>query len=201
METLFLTLLFLSIILLFLTPYLKSGIIFAVISLVSYYYFAALDDWSAIFLLTVGLIIIISEIFIPDFGLLGLLGFISIIYGLYLTTGDIGKIITDLTIALSAASIFFIFLFKKGYTFTNWNRFVLDTKIKSDEVIQIEKKEEKLTVGMIGKSTTALRPSGKALFSNIKMTFDVLSDDGHIANNTEIIIQEIIGNKIIVRKK
>lgn len=200
METLLLTLVFLSIVLILLTTMFKTGLALAIGSLATFFYVASIDSWTPIILLVVGLLLIILEIFVPDFGLLGLLGFGSIVLGLYYTTGDFGKTMTDLVIALTVSSIFVIFLFKKGYSFTNWNRFVLDTQIKTEENIERIDEDRKLTAGMIGIADTALRPSGKALFGDMQMTFDVLSDDGHIAQGTEIIVQEIIGNKIIVRK-
>ncbi|MDN6730622.1 MAG: hydrolase [Atopostipes suicloacalis] len=201
METLFLTMIFISVVVLLLTPFFKSAITLAVLSLAAYYYAAAIDGWAAIILLVVGLILIILEIFVPDFGLLGILGFSSMVLGLYFTTGNIGETAADLIIALSVSAILVIFLFKKDYTFTNWDRFVLNTQIKSEEKVESIKEDRQLMPGMIGKTITALRPSGKALFGDKKITFDVLSDDGHIPSQADIIIQEIIGNKIIVRKK
>lgn len=199
-ETLFLSLIFISVVIALLTPYFKSGITMAVASLAAYYYFANIDSWAAIILLVVGLILIVLEIFVPDFGLLGLLGFAAIVLGLYYTTGDIGKTLTDLIIALSLSSLLVIFLFKKGYSFTNWDRFVLTTQIKSEENVEVIQEDQSLTAGMVGQSVTTLRPSGKARFENQQKTYDVLSDDGHIAREKGIIIQEIIGNKIVVRK-
>lgn len=200
METVFLALVFISIVAVLFTPYLKSGITIAAASLLGYYYFAEIDSWSAILLLVVGLSLIVLEIFVPDFGLLGILGFLALVLGLYYTTGDLVKTLTDLIIAVALASIFIIFLFKKGYSFANWERFVLTTQIKSDESIERMEVNQQLNVGMIGQAVTPLRPSGKAQFENKQWTYDVLSDDGHIASGKEIIIQEIIGNKIVVRK-
>lgn len=200
METLLLTLVFMSIVVLLLTTMFKTGLIMAIGSLSAFFYFASIDSWTPILLLVVGLLLIILEIFVPDFGILGLLGFGSIVLGLYYTTGDFGKTMTDLVIALTVSSVFVVLLFKKGYSFTNWDRFVLNTQIKSEETVERIDENRILTAGMIGIADTALRPSGKAMFEEIQISFDVLSDDGHISQGTAIIIQEIIGNKIIVRK-
>lgn len=189
-----------SIVVLLLTTMFKTGLVLAIGSLSAFFYFASIDSWTPILLLVVGLLLIVLEIFVPDFGLLGLLGFASIVLGLYYTTGDFGKTMTDLVVALTVSSIFVIILFRKGYSFTNWNRFVLDTQIKTEENVERLEEDRLLTAGMVGKAATTLRPSGKALFEDMQVSFDVLSDDGHIAKGTEIMIQEIIGNKIIVRK-
>lgn len=200
METLFLTFVFMSIIILLFIPRLTVGFIMAIASLSGYYYFAGIDSWAPIILLVVGLVLIVSEIFIPGFGLLGLLGFSSIVLGLYYTTGNVGKTMTDLIVAVAVSTILIIILFKKGYSFTNWEHFVLNTQIKSEEITDSIQEDRNLKAGMIGKASTSLRPSGKALFNKRNAPFDVLSDDGHISQGTEIIIQEIIGSKIVVRK-
>lgn len=189
-----------SIVVLLLTTMFKTGLVLAIGSLSAFFYFTSIDSWTPIILLVVGLLLIILEIFVPDFGLLGLLGFVSVVLGLYYTTGDVGKTLTDLVIALTVSSIFVIILFKRGYSFANWNRFVLKTQIKTEENVERIEEDSVLTVGMVGKATTTLRPSGKALFEDMQVSIDVLSDDGHIAEGTEIMIQEIIGSKIIVRK-
>lgn len=200
METLFLTLLFISLVVTLLTDFFKTGLILTVGSLVGYYYFAQVDNWAAIILLFIGLSLIILEIFVPDFGLIGIIGFVAIVFSLYYTSGDLGKTLTDLIIASAFSALLVIFLLKKGYSFTNWERFVLTTQIKNEEQTESIQSDRKLSAGMLGHTITPLRPSGKARFEDEDWTYDVLSDDGHIMSGQKIIIQEIIGKKILVRK-
>lgn len=201
METLLLILVFLSVVVLILTPWLKSGLVLAFGSLIGYFYFAGLDSWPPILLLIIGLILITLEIFIPDFGLLGILGVGSVGLGLYYTTGDLAKAVTDLTIALAVSTVFIVFLIRRGYSFQNLKRIVLDTQIKNPEgEISESQKKEIITVGMVGEAVTPLRPSGKVKFEADQVAYDVLSDDGHVTQGEQVIIQEIHGTKIIVRK-
>lgn len=201
METLLLILVFLSVVVLILTPWLKSGLVLAFGSLIGYFYFAGLDSWPPILLLIIGLILITLEIFIPDFGLLGILGVGSVGLGLYYTTGDLAKAVTDLTIALAVSAVFIVFLIRRGYSFQNLKRIVLDTQIKNPEgEISESQKKQIITVGMVGEAVTPLRPSGKVKFEADQVAYDVLSDDGHVTQGEQVIIQEIHGTKIIVRK-
>ena len=198
-----LTIVFLSIIFLILTPWLKTGILFALISLSAYLYFSGIDSWLPIIFLVTGIILITFEIFIPGFGLLGFLGIGSTVFGLYFTTGDIIKTVTDLGIALATSAVLIVILIRSGYSFSNWNQFVLNAKSVTTERTQTSVEsagQTEITVGMEGEATTPLRPSGKVVFDDNQLSYDVLSADGHIGKGTRIVIQEIHGTKIIVRK-
>lgn len=201
METVLLTIGFIGIVLLLLTPWTKTGIIVAIGGVVGYFYFAGVESWTPIILLVLGLVLIIAEVFVPDFGLIGILGVLSIAFGLYLTTGDFGLMIRDLTVALVTSAIIIIVLIKNGYSLSNLNKLVLHASSK--EPIEVEAKEEKpqLYIGMVGKAVTPLRPSGKVEFDEMSNAYDVLSGEGHIDSGAKVIIQEIHGTKIVVRKQ
>lgn len=192
-----LTIIFLSLVFLVLTPWTKLASFITILSLIGYFYYSSITSWIPISLLVLGIVCIILEIFIPQFGLLGIVGFISTISGLYLTTGDLLQTIMTLSISLLTSLVVIVLLVRAGFSFKNWNLFVLNTEIKTTPVDTKKEIEE----GMIGITTTPLRPSGKAKFLNQTKIYDVLSSDGHIDNDTQVIIQEIYGTKIIVRKK
>lgn len=200
-ATLLLTIVFLSVVLLVLTPWLKTGILLTSGSLLGYLYFAGVDSWVPVILLILGIILIVLEIFIPDFGILGILGIGTLGLGLYFTTGDISKTITDISIALIVSVVLVIILVRSGYSFANWNRFVLNTQSSSKNKPDQSEEHTDVTVGMIGKAVTPLRPSGKVVFEGSPLSYDVLSSEGHIADGTPVVIQEVHGTKILVRKK
>lgn len=201
METLLLVISFIGFIIFVLTPWTKSGFITGIASLIGYFYLSGIYSWTPVILFVVGLVLIILEVFIPDFGLIGILGLISLAFGVYYTTGDLGMMIRDLSLAIIVSAILIIVLIRKGYSFSNLNKLVLNTS--SHQIRDMEKTEEKnhITVGMIGEATTPLRPSGKVAFDGYEKSYDVLSSQGHIASGTQVVIQEIYGTKIIVRKK
>lgn len=201
METLLLTIGFIGVIVFVLTPWTKSGFFTAIASLGGYFYLAGLYSWTPVILFVIGLVLIVMEVFIPDFGLIGILGLISVALGLYYTTGDFGIMIRDLSLALVVSAILIIVLVRKGYSFSNLNRLVLQTS--SREIKEKAQTEEKspLQVGTLGEAVTPLRPSGKAFFGEHSQSLDVLSSQGHIASGTKIVISEIYGTKIVVRKE
>lgn len=199
METLLLTISFIGVVFLLLTPWVKTSTIVAIGSLVGYFYVAGVVGWTPIILIALGFILMIAEVFVPDFGLIGILGILSVAGGLYITTGDFGIMIRDLSVAVISSAIILIILLRSGYSLSHLNRFVLNAASK--EPTEIEDREEKphLVIGMIGETRTPLRPSGKVKFEQFPQPFDVLSGDGHIQTGSKVIIQEILGNKIVVR--
>ncbi len=201
METLLLTIGFIGIIFLVLTPWHKTGTIVAIGSLVGYFYYAGVDSWTPILLFIVGLVLIALEVFIPGFGLLGILGVVSVALGLYFTTNDFGLMIRDLTIALITSTILIVILIRSGYSISNLDKIVL--KANSQQSMEIEETEKKpqLSIGMVGEAVTPLRPSGKAIFEKDAGSYDVLSAEGHVTRGEKVVIQEILGTKIVVRKK
>lgn len=201
METLLLTIGFIGIVFLVLTPWTKTGIIVAIGSLVSYFYFAGVDSWTPIILFVIGLILIMLEVFIPDFGLLGILGVSSVALGLYYTTGDFGIMIRDLSIAIITSIVLIVILIRNGYSLSNLNKLVLSASSKEPKEVEESEEKSQIFVGLVGEAVTPLRPSGKVIFAEIPHNYDVLSSEGHISRGTKVVIQEIHGTKVVVRKE
>lgn len=199
MDTLLLTISFIGVVFLLLTPWTKLSLTLSITSIIGYFYVTGVDSWTPIVLITLGFILMVAEVFIPDFGVIGMLGVLSVAGGLYITTGDFGIMIRDLSVAFITSAILLILLLRNGYSLSHLNRLILNTASK--EPAEIEEREEKprLVVGMIGESRTPLRPSGKVKFEQFPQPFDVLSGDGHIQAGAKVIIQEIHGNKVVVR--
>jgi len=201
LETLLLTIVFLGIIFAVLTPWTKTGAVASLGSLVGYFYFSGISSWTPIILFIVGLTLIVMEVFIPDFGLLGLLGIASMGLGLYFTTGSFGMAIRDLSIAVIVSGMLIFVLIRDGYSLSNLNKYVLFTSSSKPPEVEAREEKTEVTVGMDGEAVTPLRPSGKASFDEEAQTYDVLSGDGHISPGSPIVIHEIRGTKIVVRKK
>jgi hypothetical protein len=59
-------------------------------------------------------------------------------------------------------------------------------------------------IGTVGRALTDLRPGGTAAFAADELSQDlqttpVVSDSGFVAANTQIIVREVHGNRIVVR--
>lgn len=200
MEGIILTLVFMGLVIAVMTKYSKAGILLSVASTYIYFQVVDFNHWLPIVLFVAGLFLIVLEIFIPDFGLVGILGIGSLISGLYLTLGDLTQTLEDLSIAIIITACLVVYLLKQGYSLTNLNRFVLHSK--DDKHKEDKGYETKLKVGSRGIAETTLRPSGKASFEEGDSSlYDVLSTQGHISKGSPLKIEKISGTKISVIKE
>ena len=143
--------------------------------------------------IVIGIVLIIVEIiFVPGTTIVGIAGFLSMGYGIYLSYVNFGSTAgTSTLIASVVASGLFIY-----YSFRNrsWERFSLkttmDNRVNQEHMI-------KLDIGEKGVSISSLKPVGKAIISNQEI--EVRSNGGFIEENVEIEVHRIEGNKIFVK--
>lgn len=201
MEGLLLGLGFIGLVMVILTPQSKLGALMTLLSFGAYFVLVGVTDWFPIILFMFGIGLVIIELFIPGFGLSGILGTVILSGGLYWSLGDIGQTIRDLSLALLLTGIVIVILIRNGYSFQNLSKLVLHTNLSSEKGASFASlPQNELIVGMIGKSITPLRPSGKAVFdTETDLVLDVLSDSDLIPTGSRIEIKKIIGSKIIVR--
>ena len=144
----------------------------------------------SILLIGIGLIFV-ELIFVPGTTIVGLLGLGFAVTGVFLSFGyfgqEIGWIILIVTSVFSIGSL--IYALRSGA----WHRFSNKSAIKGkvNEGIQDDLKE-----GDIGTSTSALRPIGKAEFSN--NLFEVRTNGNYLEAGNSVKIIRIDRNKIIV---
>ena len=145
------------------------------------------------FLLIIGLILILIEIlFIPGTTVFGIFGILAIFYSDYLSFQYFG---TEFAIVYSIAnSILVLFVVIYSLKTNTWKRIALN-KIHN---VKVENKFDSLKVGDEGKTTSALRPYGKAIFSD--KFYEVKSSENFIDENKKIKIINILQDKIIVKK-
>jgi len=152
-----------------------------------------MDILTLFFLLIIGLILILIEIlFIPGTTVFGIFGILAIFYSDYLSFQYFG---TEFAIVYSIAnSILVLFVVIYSLKTNTWKRIALN-KIHN---VKVENKFDALKVGDEGKTTSALRPYGKAIFSD--KFYEVKSSENFIDENKKIKIINILQDKIIVKK-
>ena len=200
MEGLLLGLGFIGVAVAILTPFVKSATGLTLISLALYFNIVGLETWLPVILFTAGLLLIIMEVFIPDFGLLGITGIALLLLGLYMTIGDLSQTVRDLSLSVVITTGVVLYLVRNGYSLTNVNKLILNTDLQKKET---QSSVDRLVVetGMEGIASTPLRPSGKVTFREDDLLYDVLSIDGHISKGTTVIVDKVKGTKITVKKK
>lgn len=183
------------------TPYIKTGLGLTILSLVGYFYLTPASNWAAVGLVVIGLTLVVLEIFIPSFGLIGIVGATTLYWGLVKATGDAGQAAVDLILAVLLTSLFFIWLFKSGYVNKQSQKIILHSTShvqKNDEAAMAPRAVQ---IGDVGTAYTPLRPAGKMLLAEKHQVIDVMTTGELIAKGSPIVIVQIVGTKIVVQRK
>lgn len=136
-----------------------------------------------------GLVFVITEIFIPGF-IMGLLGLASMIAGVILAFGVSTRTGGILTIGGFAAIVGFLIAWVKMIGPALAHR----GNVKDDEVAR---ETQHSLLNQEGVAVTTLRPAGTARVGNKRI--DVVTDGEIIDADTRIKVVEIRGNQVIVR--
>ncbi|HCX21302.1 MAG: hypothetical protein CMB80_23245 [Flammeovirgaceae bacterium] len=150
-------------------------------------------EWvSVLLLVTLGIVLIVLEIiFVPGTTIVGILGFATGGFGIYLGYdyfgATTGTIIMVFSVLLGFGAIFYSFKSKA------WERFSLkdEHRSKYNDGIKFD-----LQIAQRGKTISSLKPFGKAIFND--QIVEVKSDGAYINENQTIEIKKIEPNKIIV---
>ncbi|WP_208560953.1 hydrolase [Marinilactibacillus kalidii] len=202
MEGLLLAIGFIGVAIAILTPLAKTGFTVTMLSFLAYFSVIGINTWLPLVLFTAGLLLIIFEIFVPEFGIAGISGALFLVFGLYLTIGDFGTTIRDLSLAIVITSGVVFYLVRTGYSLANVNKLVLNTDVKGNQKSAVKQPAIQIEPGLEGVSQTPLRPSGKVSFGTTdSISVDVLSSDGYISKDVTVVIEKVLGTKVLVRKK
>ena len=205
-QSLLLAFAFIGVLVALITKYVVPGLVMTLIGFFTYFYIIGLDSWFPLFLFIIGLLLIVLEVFIPDFGILGIIGLSSFVGGLYMTAGDWTVVIQDVSIALIITFILTFILIRAGLVTDRWD-FLILKEAKPDSEEKISKysplaRREQLEVGLEGVTITPLRPTGFAKFvleNNEVIEIDVTSEIEALEAGQKVRIERIQGNKITVR--
>lgn len=206
-QSLLLAFSFIGVLVALVTKYVVPGLVMTLIGFFTYFYLIGLDAWFPLFLFVIGLLLIVLEVFIPDFGILGIIGLASFVGGLYLTAGNWTVVIQDVSIALIITFILTFILVRTGMVSDRWDFLVLkeggrDSQEEISENTPLAKREQ-LEVGSEGMTITPLRPTGFAKFNigdDEVIEVDVTSEIEALEAGQKVRIERIQGNKITVRR-
>ena len=171
-----------------------------IIALILFFYghiIAGIAGMEAIVLLVLGIILIILEFFVAG-GILGFFGVASIIVALLMSGYKLSHMTMSLAIALVAAIIVAVILYKWiGTERGIFKKLILRDRTMSDEgYVSYEDRSE--LVGKKGITITPLRPAGTALIDDKRL--DVVSEGNFIEVNQKIVIIHVEGVRIVVRE-
>lgn len=145
----------------------------------------------------VGLLLMFLELFTPTFGILGVLGIISLIAGVVLAAQDKGDAARSLGIAFLLAIVVVAIAARYFKHRGIWNKFILKEALHTEEGYVSHHSRTEL-VGKRGKAVTPLRPSGTALIDDRRV--DVVTEGEYIPKDTEVVVVQVDGGRVVVRQ-
>lgn len=151
--------------------------------------------WTIIaILILVGLLMLLLEILvIPGAGVAGIVGFVLMVAGVWVSYTKVGTQEGHITLAVTMAlNIVIIIMALRSKT---WNKAMLKTSIDG-KARTIDNKD--LKVGSKGKTISRCAPMGKAVFDN--QFYEVSSYSDFIDQEKDIEIIKISGNKIFIKQ-
>ena len=147
-------------------------------------------------MLVVGFVLMVVEMYIPGFGIPGILGILLLgggVWALQPTPFQALMIIVAIVLLLCVALSVAIHSASKG-------RLSKSKLVLRETAIPQEETENPLAyyLGMKGRALTVLRPAGMALVNDVKL--NVVSDGDFVDAGDEIIVSSVDGNRICVKK-
>lgn len=164
-------------------------------------YFGLYDNgsWLSLMLFALGTVLIISEVFLPTYGILGVVGLLIGAWGLMGQTADIGDAVVDLTIGVVVGIVAFYILVKLGYSIPFNDQIVLNTSLNRERGYQSQSVSVADYVLQEAMTLTPLRPTGKATFSDGNI-LEVMSDNEVIGSDEQVVVVRIRNNQLLVRR-
>jgi membrane-bound serine protease (ClpP class) len=148
----------------------------------------------------VGLLLLALEVILPG-AILGFAGVSALLLSLVLTftSSEMEAYSVSEKMAFAGGiivvAILFMLLWLRYFEKLPFLRnYVLDTAIKNPEKIE----DPESLVGKIGKTRSALRPAGQAIFDGRRL--EVFAENGIIQHNRPICVVKVDGFRIIVRE-
>lgn len=173
------------------------------ISLVSFglyffgHYVAGFANWLHIALFLVGILLMILEIFLPG-GIVGAIGFVSIVTGLVMAAYDTQQGLASLGIAALITAIV-AFLLVKRYGFKGFvGKFILGDVQRKEEGY-VAPKDQRELLGKEGQALTPLRPAGVVKVDGKRI--DAVSAGGFITAGTPIVVVQVEGTRVAVSEQ
>ncbi len=142
---------------------------------------------AGIFILIIGILCMMAEIFLSGFGVMGGLGLLAMTIGIILTAQSFAQGLLYFAIMLCVSILCLIL----GYHFIGSSKIALRTNLKEDILPDYQG-----LIGKKGKSLTPLRPSGTAEIGETR--YDVLTKGEFIDAAEGIEVVAVENNRIFV---
>ncbi len=145
-----------------------------------------------------GIALLIIEMYMPGFGVFGILGFISLVACIFVTVDTFAQGLI-MTAALFVIIIIILAVFASLASKGHLPKGITLKEATSAELGFSGTEDMKYLIGKVGVAITNLRPVGDADFDGVRL--DVVSRGEYINKGSAVEVIEVEGNRIVVREK
>lgn len=152
---------------------------------------------AAYILFGIGVVLAVIEMFMPGFGVAGIVAFICFAVSIALAARDLTQGIVFTLIVLAVVIILLILFF----VMLSRGRVMPKLILKSNNTADLGfsgTSDYSFLADSEGRAETALRPAGRASIGG--RTYDVVSDGEFIEKGAQIRVMQVSGNRIVVNK-
>ena len=157
---------------------------------------AGLAGREVVFLFALGLILLLVEAFIPNFGIVGLGGIGLITASVVMSAATTGEGIRMMLMSIFLAGVIIALSYRYLRKSGLWSQIVLQFA-ETKEQGYVGPGDATHLVGKTGVTITPLRPAGVAEVEGIRV--DVVSEGGFVDQNSEIKVVSTEGTRVVVR--
>jgi len=151
----------------------------------------------AIALLVIGIILLIVEMFIPGFGVAGILGLLCTITGIVLASNTLMEAVVLVCIVLLILGVMLFIVVRSAKRGRLSKTLVLSDQL-TEEAGYASSEDWSGYLGKEGITVTMCRPAGTAEFDGVKL--DVVSDSTFIDAKKPVKVTTVEGNRIVVQQ-
>jgi membrane-bound serine protease (ClpP class) len=144
-----------------------------------------------------GVVVVIAELILPSGGLLSVLAVGLFGYSIYAVFAQVSTAAGVIVVAIDAVLIPILVIV--GLKLVAISPVTLRKKLSRKEGVTAQDLDLEGLLGLEGTAVTNLRPSGIALIQGERV--DVVSRGDYVEKGSEILVSEVTGNQIIVRKR
>lgn len=158
--------------------------------------FAGLAGYEVVVVFLLGLVLLLIEAFLPNFGIIGGVGIIavgaSVVLSAASTSQGLGMLILSMFLTGIIIAISFRFLSSKGIF-----RHIILSYREDRELGYVGPRDYKTLIGKRGVTVTPLRPAGTALIEEQRL--DVVSEGGFVPSGQVVEVTQVEGMRLVVR--
>lgn len=193
-------LLLIGVALLSMALFLNPKLFYITASIISFgvYFGVPQIDVSIFLVFLLGISLLIVELYVPDFGVIGIVGFLAMALSIYLKTGDFTQLVYLVLGSIAVAFIVIVYFLKSGKDLNISPGFVLNEAMSNEKGYSSEK-DYSFLVNTNGLVISDLRPVGRAKFG--EDTYEVISTAEMISSGELVTVVRVQGAKVYVKRE